>query len=299
MSQLGRQGGASQPLLARVDTRVLALVEDLFRNAATRVRTRLVNRVGGEVPVRFGAATVSSLGEVFDRLHGHGAAIGQFSVAGREQAVRGVIVLEGELVHRMVGLMLGERQESKDLGALRNLTALDLRLASRVCEDILFSMAEASSTPEQPRVVLDSVTPTSRAIPSLPRSATVLESTLDFGAPDAPYGLASVLLPAQAEGLLWGPSSATATGRVGTSGKMGLQRVLPVPMTVVAELARVSLPLPQLKKLHVGSEIQLGRIREVQLRIGGRPTMMGEAGEMDGMRSVKVRRRLRTDGSGS
>lgn len=282
------QPRSNRPLLARVDRRALAMVEDLFRNTAPRLRTRLVNRVGGDVPVRFGAASVCSLGEVFDRLHGHGAAIGQFQVQNREGSVRGVVVLEGALVHKLVGLMLGEKSDDQPgMGSNRALTNIDLRLATRLCEDVLEGMCDASTAHTRPEVELDAVTPTSRAVPSLPRSATVLESTLDFGPPDSPFGLASVLLPAQAKGVLW-----SATGqqehRVAIGDTGGIQRVLPVEVQVVAELVRKRMNLSRLRGLAVGDLIPLDKLGAVELRVGGRPALLAEAGEKDGVRSVRI-----------
>ena len=281
----------SQPLLARVDPRALAMVEDLFRNTAYKVRKRLINRVGGDMTVRYGASTVSSLGEVFDRLHGHGAAIGQFSAKRRDAQVRGVIVLEGALVHRMVGLMLGESDDAVQPGAIRALTSLDLQIAGRICGEILDGMCEASALKSPPTVALDSVTPTSRAIPSLPRSATVLQSTLDFGPADGPYGLASVLLPAQARGVLWS-GDPRGDGRMAVGDGTGITRVLPVALTVLAELARVTLSFKKLRTIKVGDTLDIGAVREVELRVGGRPALTGEAGEADGVRSVRINRRV-------
>ncbi|NCG19837.1 MAG: hypothetical protein GWP91_12585 [Rhodobacterales bacterium] len=263
----------------------------MFRNASARIRTRLVNRIGGEVPVRFGTSTVSSLGEVFDRLHGNGAAIGQFSVHGPEGDIRGIIVLEGALVHRLVGLMLGEMGDGGSEESMRALTSLDLKLAKRVCEDVLTAMCDASSLERRPSVVLDSVTPTSRAVPSLPRSATVLESTLDFGPPDAPYGLASVLLPAQARGVLW-KSKHQARRRVSSDDGQGILRVLPVSLMVVAELSRLQLPLSRLRTLAVGDTLDIGMVKRVELRVSGRPALVGFAGEEDGVRSVRIESRV-------
>ena len=288
---MSQQRTSSRPLLARVDRRALSMVEDLFRNTAPRLRTRLVNRVGGDVPVRFGAASVCSLGEVFDRLHGHGAAIGQFQVAHRDGSVRGVVVLEGALVHRLVGLMLGESSDGQPgMTSNRALTNIDLRLAHRLCEDVLEGMCDASSVRSRPQVELDNVTPTSRAVSSLPRSATVLESTLDFGPPDAPFGLASVLLPAQANGVLW-TSKDHAEHRMALGDGSGIQRVLPVQVQVVAELTRKSLPLSRLRALEVGDTIPLDTLQSVELRVGGRTALHAEAGEQDGVRSVRIKGR--------
>jgi len=187
--------------------------------------------------------------------------------------------------------MLGEKGDGGGHNSMRALTNLDLKLARRVCDDVLQAMCDASSLDQRPSVLLDSVTPTSRAVPSLPRSATVLESTLDFGPPDAPYGLASVLLPAQARGVLWQGGRAGGS-RVSMTDGQGILRVLPVPVTVVGELARISIPLSKLRSVTVGDSIDLGLVKKVELRVGGRSALMGQAGEQDGVRSVRVQHRV-------
>ncbi len=281
----------SRPLLARVDRQGLALVEDLFRQTIIHLRTRLINRIGGEVPIRFAAASVCTLGDVFDRLHGQGSAMAQFYVANKR--VRGVMVLEGALTQRLVGLMLGELERSHSSRSRpRQLTGLDLRFSSRICEDVLEAMCDASTMQERPVASLGDVLATSRSVPTLPRSATVIESALDFGPPDAPYGLVSVVLPPQGAGVLWPSRTLGNPTRRSVDSKVGIRRVMPVEVPVVAELASMKMSLKKLRSFQVGDMLDLGAVRRVNLKVSGRTALIGEAGEKDGLRSVKVTRRI-------
>jgi flagellar motor switch protein FliM len=286
----GRTSG-SRPLLARVDRQGLAMVEDLFRQTILHLRTRLINRTCGDVPIRFAAATVCTLGDVFDRLHGQGSAIAPFYVANKR--VRGVIVLEGALTQRLVGLMLGESGEPKSVRSqMRQLTGLDLRFAGRICQDVLESMCDASTMPERPVASLGDVLPTSRSVPTLPRSATIIESALDFGPPESPFGLVSVVLPPQGAGVLWPSRGHSSSSRRSSQPEQGIRRVMPVEVPVVAELANVKMSLKQLRGIQVGDTIDLGAVRRVSLKVSGQTAIVGEAGEKDGVRSVKVTRRV-------
>ena len=134
------EGSATQ-LLAQVDRGVLGLVQDLFRTAARRVRTRIVNRCGQDVAVRYGTAEVSSLGSVIDRLQSQeGGAFARFHLTPGD--VPGLVVIQGPLLFRLVGVLLGE-----DIPAMyrwRHLTQVDLRMAYRLCEDALNGITDAS-----------------------------------------------------------------------------------------------------------------------------------------------------------
>ena len=70
-----------------------------------------------------------------------------------------------------------------------------------------------------------------------------------------------------------------------------MQRVLPLPVTLVGELARVRMPLQAVRELREGSVIDLGYLREVQLSVAGHPTL-GDFGERDGYRCVRVTRQV-------
>ena len=266
------------------------MVEDLFRQTILHLRTRLINRTGGEVPIRFAAASVCTLGDVFDRLHGQGSVIAQFYVASKR--VRGVIVLEGALIQRLVGLMLGETEQPEtSRSQMRQLTGIDLRLAGRICQDTLDAICDASTMPDRPVATLGDVLPTSRSVSTLPRSTTVIESALDFGPPDAPYGLISVVLPPQGAGVLWPTRAHSGKQRVAEP-EIGISRVMPVEVPVVAELSRVKMTLSALKNLKTGDTVDLGAVRRVQLQVGGKAALIGEAGEKDGVACVKVLRRV-------
>ncbi len=61
---------------------------------------------------------------------------------------------------------------------------------------------------------------------------------------------------------------------------------------VVVELSRQQLSVSQLRRMQPGDLLELGGIKQVELRIGGKPLLMGEPGEQDGSRSVRVVRRI-------
>jgi flagellar motor switch protein FliM len=71
-----------------------------------------------------------------------------------------------------------------------------------------------------------------------------------------------------------------------------MDRVMPVEIELVAEMARINLRLRDLKVLRVGDLLPLGPISGATLRANGKPVLAGEAGHANGQRSMKVKRKL-------
>jgi flagellar motor switch protein FliM len=77
--------------------------------------------------------------------------------------------------------------------------------------------------------------------------------------------------------------------------RMGIGRVLPLPVTVIAELRRVQIPLSKLQELRPGYLLDLGPTRDVVVRVGERAALVGEAGVQNAARSVRVKGRVDGD----
>ena len=277
-------------LLAQVDTGLLSHVQDLFRTASRKVRSRLVNRSGTDIPVRFGTADLANLGQVQDRQMSQEGAFARFRMQPGD--LPGMIVIQGPLLFRLVGIMLGEDPGGDPpLYRWRSLTNVDLRIAQRICEDALNGLLEACPVQVQPSIDLEVVSANPRMPFPLPRSTMVVEATLDFGPPEDPYGLMSIILPAQLAGVLW-PKGRARKERTEDAVSEGMKRVLPLGVTLVAELGRLRMPLGQMNQLQIGSVIDLGPFKQVTVMVGDRDTMVAEPGERDGVRCVRVVKRI-------
>lgn len=281
----------STALLAKVDSGILGHVQDLFRTASRNVRTRLVNRSGVDVPVRMAMCELGALGSVLDRLQQQeGGAFVAFRLNPGDHP--GLLVIQGPVLFRLVGLLLGEDPDGKPpLYRWRSLTRVDLRIARRVTEDILEGFNDALPADAHVRAEFSLVSANPRLPHSMERSVTVVETALDFGPPEDPFGLITMVIPAQVAANFWGRSSGRASANLDINPE-GVDRVLTLPVTLVAELARLSLPISQVKVLVPGSEIDLGIIRDATLRVGGRSLFLADAGQQDGVRSVLIKKRL-------
>jgi hypothetical protein len=76
-------------------------------------------------------------------------------------------------------------------------------------------------------------------------------------------------------------------------------RVLPIEVELVVGLAQISLPLTRLRSLRVGEEIPLPAIGDVTAWVGGTAALRGEAGVRDGIRSLRVTRRISSSNDGA
>lgn len=278
---------AATALGPRVDRDVLPHVEHLFRNAATRLRTRLLNRCGRDVAVRVSSVEPVRIGDAFDRTSTVGAAAITARVTPAD--LQAFLLVESGLAQRLIGLLLGDDGRAPDQRSGRSFTRFDLRMLGSIAQDLLDATMAAVTMPGPVTAKVDGVVATPRAALTLPRGTAMVEITLDLGPPQAPFGLVSVLLPTHATGILW-PERDLRRAREAEASALG--RVMPVRVDVIAELARTSITLGDMRRLAVGAEIDLGPIGDVRVCVSGRPTLMGQPGEVDGVRSVKVVRRL-------
>ncbi len=267
----------------------LPALEDLFRSAARQVRTRLVNRAGVDVPVRLGVARITTVGEILDDGETRdGAAFALFRA--NPLGLPGMIIVQGQLLARVVGILLGE---PPDIEAQpyrpRALTELERRISQRICQDVLKGLAIAWPEEKEIDFRLVRVGGSMRAVTGLAQTTPVVAASLDFGRPDDPYGLLIVCLPAQAARDLRVDKEDTIQ-RV--NDRRDVQRVLPLGLDIVAEVARIKLPLAVLGELGVGSVLELGPPRDVQISANDHLVLTGEPGVSRGMHAVRVTRKL-------
>ncbi len=266
------------PFAGRVDDELVEQLSFLFRKIVPGLRRRLVNRVGTGLRVDVKKSCSVTVGECLDESRGHPAALCELTLSPRASAM---VLLEGRLLCRLLGLMLGEDPNKPIVTGRHVLTRVDLRIGTRVCEDLLETVA--IQTGLESEASMGDVRPAPRTLPGLARSTRVLSATLEVGPEDAPFGEIRVLLPLNTTPILFGTAPPLGDAR-----RAHVESVLPVQVEVVAELARVGLPISALSALEVGGLIDLGRPQDVVVSVNGKPALVAEAGESDGTRSVRV-----------
>ena len=116
----------------------------------------------------------------------------------------------------------------------------------------------------------------------LPATATTLVTTVQAGTNEDRLGSFVLAFPVSLARHLW-------PGAAPEQAANDMNRVLPINVEVVAELARLEVPLSRLQGLAIGDTLDLGRLSDVVLRVRGEPTLRGEPGTIDGVRCVRVR----------
>ena len=272
--------------LARMDQDLMGRVQELMSSAVRRMRTHLINRVGVSVPVRFGdvgAISWSELGEQFLEEGGGVYVRFQFEPGG----VEGMLAIDGTQLFRIMGLLLGEDPYAEPAPYVwRPATRMDLAVAERLSSDLFAGLLDSLPGGTGGKIRIVEVSGNPRVDLPLPRQAMMLDVTLDFGPPEDPYGLVTLALPMSFATALW-----PEVARERSTDDRGVARVLPLPVTVVAELGRVKMPFGALRSLEEGAVLPLGGARTVTLSVAGRPALVAEAGVMDGTRCVRVLRR--------
>jgi len=271
------------------------MVADLFDAATLHLRTAMVKRCGGDVDVRVEQPVVRHLSELMqppaDVPMG---ATAPFTLV--PQQVRGLVTLDVPLVQRLVGLFLGESADTPvDAAPARRLTRLDMQMSRWICQDIIDAMLAACKMPDCPRAEVGDVHTNPRSVRALPQSPSVMQVGIELGPADEPFGRAAVVLPAQANGVLWPERRQAATHRAVRS-KEGVARVRTVPVSVVASIDRRRVPMRELRAYKVGDVIEFGSVRSVTLHARGRPILTGEAGEQEGHRCIRVVGRIGPQG---
>ena len=286
---------ASPVLLAqrsRDSEAAMPAVEDFFLAIAHRIRARLVNRSAADIQVRVAGVEVKSLGAVLeDPEYRENAIYGlmRFTPPG----LPGLIVLQGSLLSKIVGAMLGEYMgEDDEPPPVRALTSVEQQIALRVCNDVVSELGEAWPVGPAPRIEVERPATSGRVVAGAVRSVAVFSATLDFGPPTNPYGLLSCNVPVQVFRDMGGPSVIEQDKASSRGGD--LSRVMPLEVELVAEIAKLKMTVGQIRALKAGDNLEVGPVRTATLKVNGKALMEGKPGELDGQRSVQITRRLQT-----
>ena len=199
----------------------------------------------------------------------------------------------GSLLSKIVGAMLGEyMDDDDDPPVVRALTAVEQQIALRVCNDVVSELTDAWPVAQVPRIEVDKPATSGRVVAGAVRSVAVFSATLDFGPPTNPYGLLSCNVPVQVFKDMGGPSVIEQGKESPRS--VDLSRVMPLEVEMVAEIAKMKMSVAEIRNMVVGDVLDVGPVRTATIRVNGKAIMEGAPGEVDGHRSVQIKRRLQS-----
>lgn len=270
----------------------LPLLEESLRAAVRRVRTRMLGRSGSDTPIRLTSSRPMSAGEVLDLPEVRdGAAWSSFLVERLDAT--GFSVIEARLLDRLVGRLYGEIDAAPRMPAdTRAATEVELKLATRLCGELYSAIESHWPSRPAPRFRALRAVSTGRAGIDLAASTPMVAVAFEFGTETESIGTLTLALPVMLlRGLAAAPDASEALSQA-PARTVRVERVLPIPVEVVVELSRVRMSLRELHGLRVGDQIAIPPCREAVATVNGRPTLAGEAGQRDGMRCIRVGRKI-------
>jgi flagellar motor switch protein FliM len=271
-------------------------LDGCFRSVARRIRTRLMSRSGCDTPVRNAELQSLLVPDLLDLPEVQNGVLWSSYAAGRSGGT-GVVIVEGQLLDGLIGRLFGAA-DTPAMGAYqrRPLTDVEIRVGTRLIDEVYDAMVAA--WPIQPPVdLVDRTTTVTRPSTSvLPHTSRIVAATLEFGAEAEPLGRITVALPMSVLRSL-GAGPVVAANRPVMTRAANYDRVLPMEIDVVVELARVQATLSSLQALQVGDELPIGPVRDVRAMINGRTTFVGEAGNDGYQRSFRIVRRVEDPGT--
>lgn len=278
--------GADEPLvdLEREGRLSGPILEEMLELALRRLRPSLSTRVGADIPVRVVDLQAMQLQDFLRTdLATRTALWCSYPVAGSKDAI--VVGLEGQLVLLLVARMFGESNGSAGLWYPRTPTRVERAVGTRLARELVDALVSCWHKAPAPRISDGPVGPSPRAVEQVSGGLPMLCATLEISHEDN-SGRIAVLVPVS---LVMGSSRGVPRER---ERSMHLERVFPVEIQLVVELARLTMPLGELKALEPGMELPLGAIHLVEARVDGVPTFVGEPGESRGQRSFRIAQRM-------
>ncbi len=286
----------ARPSSAPVDREVqsaLPMIEGCFRSAARAMRARLVTRTGKDLSVAVTEVRGASALELMDGEIASGNAVWCPFNFGRAD-LSGFAVMECRLLSRIVGRLFGDGEAI--LGALeveRVLSEVELSIGARLCRELFDSLERYWPPPHPPRFFSGDLSLGRHGIGDLPATTPMVVAEIRFGPELNPLGVMLCALPAALAKGLTGKKP-LAGGRPDASRVLNFDRLMPVEVDLVVELARLELSLHVLENLEVGTDLLLGQVNELCARVNNGASFFGEAGTTGGVRSFKIARRVGT-----
>ncbi len=273
-----------RPLVGHLDAGGVRGIEDLLRAAAARIRTQLVNRIGADIAVRSASTDWLPLAEALARIS-EGSAWATFRL--ERAGLTGVVSISHGLLSRLVGQILGQPVDDFTLATPRALSRFDLVIAKRIGQDVASAIAQLFPDHLGETAVMGEVGASSRVAIGLPRTSHIGSTLYEVGPVDDPIGTLTVILPAEITRAL-----TPRPQRRDPESRVGMDRVMVLPVVAVAELGRIKLSLAELRALKAGRMLDLGPARDVVVRVGDKPALIGEAGVQNHFRSVRLKGRV-------
>jgi flagellar motor switch protein FliM len=275
----------------------MPVIEEFLRSVGARLRSKLVNRTSSDIQVELQEVVIQSI-EAIRRMEDLSAdgvfGLLRFGSAG----LPGVTALQRGLLTRVIGAMLGdmgavegEDEASDSDDGPRPLSPVEARIALRMFRDTIRDIREHWPESDELEVVLDGQPGNARIIDLQVSEEEVVAATFVVGAVGEEYGRMVVGIPTQTLRSVGQKRDRNAKPQKEPK-QPKMERVMPVEVEVVAEMARVPMRVRDLRNLQAGDLLPLGPFDAAKVRVNGRALLQGEPGVANGQRSIRVRKKI-------
>lgn len=281
------------PIAAEAAPVPYPLLEEVFGGATRRFRAQMASRTGSESQVQVGPIVLSTLeGLCVEEAYADAGLWCSFQIVGVPTPA--YIVIEGSLLARLMGRLFGEGDVETLHARPRGITEVECMIGGRLCRDLMDAVAASWAGAEALVVRPGAVAPSQRVCAEVDPATPYAITTLEMGGNLGP-GNIFVALPA-AVWEVFGPRRRSVPSTPARR-EPAFDRVMPVQIELVVEIARLDLSLRRLQALTVGDELPLGALGEACGRVGDKRAFYGEPGASGGVRSFRVMRRADSSSS--
>ncbi len=268
----------------------IPLMEDCLRHSVRRLRTRMLTRSGTDTPVRVVQTRLCTVSELLDDPDSVDIqAWSGFYV--ERGSVSGFAAVDGTLLERLTARLFGDPTPPQEQRPSRPATDVELRVASRMCEELFGAVESFWPARPAPRMQARPAVGNRHGVVDNSLGTAIVAATFECGPEEEPMGRILLAIPVVllrgVVGMVDLPTTRTAARRGGN-----YERLLGCEVELVVELTRLTASLGALRSLRIGDTLPLGSVGEARGLVNGRPSFAGDPGACDGVRCFRVSRRV-------
>ena len=266
---------------------ILRYVERYFLQVAEKLRARQVGRSAADIPIRVAAVDPTTLQDTLQNPEfREGVVYSVIELKNLHES--GCVMLQYGLIARLEAKSLGEFGEMYEPQVqARTLPPCTRKFVHRLLSELCSDLQE--HLPGTSNFSLSFSTPsvTEPSWDAQQRGNDVFAAMIDIGPLAQPYGLLSVVLPVRLFETVFG-LKASKNSSEPENGMPDNQRILGLPVDVIAELDRFSMSYAAVRDMMIGDFIPLNEQLQVKIQVNQQTKFLGEFGEVSGFRAVRI-----------
>ena len=291
VTKLGATSRPAEPLFRGVGTSPLPILDKAFWALARRLQISLLSRLSEDVKITVQGVHPTTLGSAFVMLEppvdDAVYAVLRFGSA----RTPGFIGFQNSLMRPLIGRMLGSGELKADTSEGHPLSMVELRIANRIMQSVSAALQAEGREDVMPRMTLGTVTNGARHLDEADMGTSSVVCQLLFGEGGA-LGRAALCVPVVVAEALVAQHPDASHQQDGPKQRTNLERLNPVQVDLVVSQGLPPMSLSQLRQLEIGQLIYITPADDCTVTANGMPFALGQLGETNGERAVRLTSRL-------